>query len=79
MNFKTNTAYTSRFISDADSMFSVTVTKVTPKTVSFMHPHNGDVTRAKVHHDDDGVAFFFPFGRYSMAPIIKASREQAQC
>lgn len=77
MNFTANTAYTSRFITDADSTFDVSVVKVTAKTVSFLHPHTGDVTRAKVMHDDDGVAFFFPLGRYSMAPVVRASKVAA--
>ena len=73
MNFKAGTTYKSRFISDADSTFEVRVIKVTAKTVTFAHPHTGEPTRAKVMNHD-GVDFFFPMGRYSMAPVIKASR-----
>jgi len=73
MNFKANTTYNGRFITDADSTFAVLVIKVTAKTVTFAHPHTGEPTRAKVLNDD-GVDFFFPMGRYSMAPVIKANR-----
>ncbi len=76
-SFTANTTYTGRFITDADAIFSVDVVKVTAKTVTFLHPHTGDATRATVKHDDDGVAFFFPMGRYSMAPVIRADRVAA--
>ncbi len=72
MEFIANTTYTSRFISNADSTFEVTVVKVTAKTVTFIS--RGDSKRTKIHHTEEGVAYFFPEGRYSMAPIMKADR-----
>lgn len=71
MNFKANTTYTSRFVTDADSTFEVRVIKVTPKTVTFIHPQHGDETRAKVHNMGEGD-FFYPLGQYSMAPVVRA-------
>jgi len=72
MEFIAQTTYTSRFISNADSIIEILVNKVTAKTVTFTS--RGDSKRAKIHHTDEGVAYFFPYGRYSMAPIMKADR-----
>ena len=74
MEFKANTTYTGRFITDADATFEVTVIKRTAKTVTFKHPHHGTDTRAKIQHDGE-AEYFFPMGRYSMAPVIRANRE----
>jgi len=73
-DFTNNTIFTGRFINDADSVLEVKVVKVSAKTVTFVHPHTADVTRAKIMRDDEGVAFFFPLGRYSMAPVVRANR-----
>jgi hypothetical protein len=72
-NFKANTTYTGRFITDADSSFEVTVIKRTAKTVTFIHPHHGTETRGKIHLNN-GVEFFFPMGQSSMAPTIHADK-----
>jgi hypothetical protein len=71
--FENATTYTGRFITDADAVLEVRVIKRTAKTVTFVHPHTGDDTRAKIHNNDDGE-FFFPMGQYSMAPVIRADR-----
>ena len=73
MNFEANNSYLGRFITDS-SEFEVKVVKVTAKTVTFVHPHTADETRAKIMRDSDGEAFFFPLGRYSMAPVVRAGR-----
>ncbi len=72
MEFFTDTTYTSRFISNADSIIAITLDKVTAKTVTFTE--RGETKRTKIHHNDEGVAYFFPYGRYSMAPVLKADR-----
>ncbi len=71
MEFIANTSYTTRFITDHDSILEVTVIKRTAKTVTF--EYLGEVKRAKIH-TYEGVEQFFPTGRYSMAPIISADR-----
>lgn len=73
-DFNANTTYTTRFICDADSVLNVEVVKVTAKTVTFIHPQHGDERRAKIMRDDEGVAYFFPLGRYSMSPVMRANR-----
>jgi len=72
-HFESNTTYTGRFITDADAVLKVRVIKRTDKTVTYIHPHTGDEHRARIQHGDDGE-FFFPLGRYSMAPVIRADR-----
>lgn len=71
--FKPGKSYTSRSVCDSDCMFSITVIKRTARTIA-ISSRNEDVKRCKIHNDADGE-FVFAFGRYSMAPIFRASRE----
>ena len=71
MDFIANTTYQTRFLTDHDSILEVLVTKRTAKTVTFIY--NGTEKRAKIH-TYEGVEEFFPTGRYSMAPTIRANR-----
>ena len=75
MNFENNTIYNGFFTGDVDNTFKVRVCKVGEKTLTFEHPQTHEVTRAKIHHDSDGEPFFYPMGKYSMAPVIRPSRK----
>ena len=75
MKFETGT-YKTNFISDQDSWFTVEVVKSTEKSVTFLHPHTQNETRAKIH-SYDGKNFFYPLGRYSMAPQMYQSDRTA--
>ena len=66
-----NTTLYTRSIGDHNCIFTATVLKVTKKMVTFIA--EGETKRAKIHTDDDGVQFFFPFGRYSFAPRLRAT------
>jgi hypothetical protein len=68
--FTTGT-YSTRSICDNDCIFTVKVIKRTAKTATIETRMNG-VARVKIHTDESGNEFFFPFGQYSMAPTIKA-------
>jgi len=73
MKFITGKTYGTRSIGDHDCIFKGTVMKRTAKTVTINCQHE-IAKRCKIHHDEDGDEFIFPFGRYSMAPIFRASR-----
>ena len=62
-----------RSICNHDCIFRGEVLKRTAKTVTI--DVRGEAKRCKVHLDDDGTEFIFPFGRYSMAAIFRAGRQ----
>ena len=80
MKFETGKTYTTRLITNHDSIISFYVIKRTDKTVTVMGdfmdncaikrkaPH---VMRVAVFQD---VENFKPWGRYSMCPIVSAER-----
>ena len=68
--FKPGNTYTGRSICDHNCIFSAKVLKRTLKTVTVITQN--EEKRCKVHLDESGEEYIFPFGRYSMAPIIRA-------
>lgn len=75
--FETGKTYRTRFIGDSDSKIDVTIERRTAKTVWFIDPMdygNGRQVKSARVTVRDGVEEFFPTGRYSMAPVIKADR-----
>jgi len=68
--FKTNTEISGRSICDHNCIFTAKVIKRTEKTVTIIT--QGQESRCKIHIDKSGEEFIFPFGRYSMAPIMRA-------
>ena len=73
--FKTGQKLASRSICNWDCIYSATVVSRTAKTVTI--EENGEQKRCKVHQDDQGVEFIYPHGRYSMAAIFRADRQEA--
>jgi len=71
-SFEAGKNYQTRSICDHNCIFTAKVLKRTAKTVTVI-TDQGEA-RCKIHTDDEGEEFFFPYGRYSMAPVIKASR-----
>lgn len=73
--FKIGQTYQARFIGDSDTRINCKVTHRTAKRVTFElvgGPRGIQVPNTvKIHTDDEGE-FFFPLGRYSMAPTIRA-------
>lgn len=72
--FEVGETYQTRSICNHDCIFSVKVIKRTEKTVVVLV--DGKETRCKVHNFDDGEAIY-PYGKYSMCPIIRAGRKAA--
>ena len=70
--FEAGKTYRTRFIGDADSILDVKVIKRTPKRITVeVEPFGVSTVGVKVV---DEVETALPLGRYSMAPIIRASR-----
>lgn len=69
--FTANQNITGRSVCDAECVFSATVIKRTAKTVTITGRDN-DQKRCKIHLDTDGNEYVFPYGQYSMAPIMRA-------
>ena len=77
MKFETGKTYTTRLITNHDSIISFTIVSRTPKTLrvtgDFMTDKNiAHTMRVKVWQD---VETFRPWGSYSMCPIVSADRE----
>jgi hypothetical protein len=65
--FQVGNTYTTRSICDHNCIISVTIAKRTEKTVT---DSNGKNFRIKMFN---GVETIAPWGRYSMAPTIRAA------
>lgn len=68
IQFEAGKTYTTRSICDHDTIIRVTVAKRTAKTIT---TDEGKVLRVG---DYDGVEHVMPWGRYSMAPMVRANR-----
>lgn len=74
MKFEPGKTYTCRSIGDHNCIYSYKVTARTEKTIT-IREDNEKERRVKVQKPDaDGVEWAYPNGRYSMCPIIRASR-----
>lgn len=73
--FAVGKTYETRSACDHDCIFSFTVTARTEKRMTLEYHGKPSVVGLKV--DSDGVEWCFPMGRYSMAPVIRANRENA--
>lgn len=69
--FEANQEIKARSICDSNCVFEAVVVKRTAKTVTINL--RNEEKRVKIYTDDDGVEFIFPFGQYSMAPIMRAA------
>lgn len=66
--FETGKTYMGRSVCDQNAAFSITVAKRTPTTITTTKGKRLGVKSL------DGEEIVFPMGRYSMAPVIRASR-----
>jgi hypothetical protein len=71
--FKAGQSVSCRSLCDYDCVWSGTIVKRTAKTVT-VKLENERERRCKIH-EIRGEEFIFPLGRYSMAPIIRATIE----
>jgi len=69
--FNAPETYTFRFIGDSELRPEVKILKRTEKSVWFK-VHGYDQARAKIMLDTEGNEYFYPLGRYSMAPTCHA-------
>ncbi len=70
MEFFTGQKLKARSICDYDCIYTAVVLKRTAKTVTI--EQRGSLERRKIHIDDNGGEFIYPFGKYSMASIFRA-------
>ena len=68
--------YTGRFISDSDATYCFEVVKRTAKRLTIKDVHTEEVKTVGITADHTGDEMAYPFGKYSMAPTIRASRVQ---
>jgi len=75
--FEVGKTYFTRSICDHECIYRYTILGRTEKTVT-VNVH-GKVVRRKLGLDYNGTAeIFYPHGRYSMAAIIRASRQEME-
>ena len=77
-NFIVGKTYTIRSICDHNCIFKAVVLKKTEKTVTIETRMEGPKTK-KVMTGNDGEQYFYLFGKYSMAPIMRAYGLDAYC
>ena len=77
--FEAGTTYYARSACDWDCIYRVTVVRRTAKSVWITDPHSdGKPKRRAIVDYGDGVERFYPFGRYSMAAVMRADRTAAE-
>lgn len=72
--FETGTEHSTRSICDSECVFTVNIIRRTAKSV-WIKDMNGETVRRSIQVVD-GAEQFFPYGKYSMAPVIRATRLQ---
>ena len=70
--FEVGKVYSCRSACDSNCVWSFVVVSRTAKQVVLVGDDMAEVRRGIVEHD--GVECCFPLGKYSMAPIIRATR-----
>ena len=73
--FEVGQTYWTRSIGDADCIIEKKILKRTAKTVTVNAGGSRSQTRFKIHVDEDGREFIFPWGRFSMCPALGADRK----
>lgn len=68
IQFEAGTTYSTHSICDSNQVISITVASRTAKTIKL---DTGKTLRVSIY---EGYETVMPFGRYSMAPIIRANR-----
>jgi len=62
-----------RSLGDWDCVYLFTVVKVTPKFVTLLY--HGLTHKVAIRTWSDGVQYCYPFGTFSMAPMVRADSE----
>ena len=74
--FEVGATYATRSICNSECIFKITVVKRTEKTVT-IDKGNGKTQRCKIHNEARGAEYIFPYGAYSMCPVIDATEKIA--
>jgi hypothetical protein len=74
IKFKVSTDYGTRSICDHNCIFKFTVQKRTDKNIWILEKSSKKVIRRKIDIWN-GEESIFPYGKYSMAPILRAGDE----
>ena len=72
--FEEGKTYHGTFVGDSDSTFFCGVVKRSAKTVTLKTDGHKETKTRRIKIDDNGNEFVFPFGQYSMSPVLRASR-----
>lgn len=75
--FKTGKSYETRFIGDSDLKIKFKVIKRTARTITIKEEGTGDIKTCRIDKfifDTQNQEAVFPYGKYSMAPILRAER-----
>lgn len=73
-NFKIGKTYYCNSPCDWDCIWKFTVTARTAKQVTIADEH-GKAKRTKIYYEASDGEYIYPLGRYSMAPILRATNE----
>lgn len=77
--FQPGKTYTFTFIGDSDSCVPCTIISRTAKMVT-LKVRNDDPVQVKIHDfegvDNEKTEYCYPTGRYSMAPLLGADKEE---
>jgi hypothetical protein len=74
LKFEVGKVYTGRFATDSDCTYSFEVLFRTEKRIQIVDAHTSALKWIGVKLDHNGNEMALPFGRYSMAPTIRADR-----
>ncbi len=74
LKFEVGKTYTGRFISDSDCTYGFKILSRTAKRITITDAITHEVKQIGVSLDQSGNEMAYPFGRYSMCPIIRAER-----
>jgi hypothetical protein len=72
--FKVGQYYETRMIGDYNQKIGAEIVSRTDKSVTVIGTDNMMKTSYRLTKDQDGNEIFYPYGRYSMAPIIKSDK-----
>ena len=72
--FEVNKTYNTRFITDSNCILNFKILKRTEKRLTFELLETQEIKTVGVKIMD-GEEIAYPLGRYSLAPIIRATRE----
>lgn len=74
LKFEVGKHYNGTFIGDSDVTFEFEILARTSLRISIVDALTHEVKKIGVHFDEKGNEFAYPYGKYSMCPLIRAER-----